>query len=92
MVFKIGRDADHSHDEDSRRISAPSTATLGDVTMNAFIEGFLRKASVKAEAQFDNIGGDMAVLRDDELDAVTGGKTLAGRAKIIDGRFEIMAR
>jgi hypothetical protein len=23
--------------------------------MNAFVEGFLRKASVKAEAQFDNI-------------------------------------
>jgi hypothetical protein len=39
-------------------------------------------------------GGDMAVLRDDELDAVTGGqvKTLGGHAKIVDGRFEIMAR
>jgi hypothetical protein len=35
--------------------------------------------------------GDMAVLRDDELDAVTGGgKTLGGHAKIVDGRFEIM--
>ena len=34
--------------------------------------------------------GDMAVLRDDELDAVTGGgKTLAGTAKIIDGRKEL---
>jgi hypothetical protein len=45
-------------------------------------------------------GGDMAVLRDDELDAVTGVqvvggqvvKTLGGHAKIVDGRFEIMAR
>ena len=34
--------------------------------------------------------GDMADLRDDELDAVTGGKTLGGHAKIVDGRFEIM--
>jgi len=39
--------------------------------------------------------GNRAVLRDDELDAVTGGqvvvgKTLAGKAKIVDGRFEIM--
>ena len=31
---------------------------------------------------------DMAVLRDDELDAITGGlgKTIGGKAKIIDGR------
>jgi hypothetical protein len=28
---------------------------LGDATMNAFVEGFLRKASVKAEVQFENI-------------------------------------
>jgi len=39
--------------------------------------------------------GNMAVLRDDELDAVTGGqvvvgKTLAGKAKIVDRLFEIM--
>jgi hypothetical protein len=37
-------------------------------------------------------GGDMAVLRDDELDAVTSGqvgKTLAGKAKIVDGRFMV---
>jgi hypothetical protein len=34
--------------------------------------------------------GDMAVLRDDELDAVTGGgKILAGKAKIVDGRHVI---
>ena len=34
--------------------------------------------------------GDMAVLRDDELDAVTGGgKILAGKAKIVDGRIEL---
>jgi hypothetical protein len=34
--------------------------------------------------------GDMAVLRDDELDAVTGGgKILAGKAKIVDGRMEL---
>ena len=33
--------------------------------------------------------GDMAVLRDDELDAITGGvgKTIGAKAKIIDGRF-----
>jgi hypothetical protein len=36
---------------------------------------------------------DMAVLRDDELDAITGGvgKTIGGKAKIIDGRFNISA-
>ena len=35
--------------------------------------------------------GDMAVLRDDELDAITGGvgKTIGGKAKIPDGRFTI---
>ena len=34
---------------------------------------------------------DVAVLRDDELDAITGGvgKTLTGKAKIVDGRFDI---
>jgi hypothetical protein len=29
------------------------------------------------------------VLRDDELDAVSGGKVLGGRAKIVDGRYQV---
>jgi hypothetical protein len=32
---------------------------------------------------------ELDTLRDDELDAVSGGKVLSGRAKIVDGRHEV---
>jgi hypothetical protein len=54
-VVQIGRDADHSRDED--RVVSPrhQMQPLGDFTMNAFVEGFLREGSDKAAAQSDTI-------------------------------------
>ena len=50
-----------------------------------------RENEIARENESPHSNGDMAVLRDDELDAVTGGvgKTLGGKAKIVDGRFSI---
>jgi hypothetical protein len=55
VVVKIGRDADHSRDED--RVVSPrhQMQPLGDFTMNAFVEGFLRDGSDRAAAQSDTI-------------------------------------
>jgi hypothetical protein len=50
-----------------------------------------RKNEIARENEAPHGNGDMAVLRDDDLDAVTGGlgKTIAATAKILDGRFRI---
>jgi hypothetical protein len=55
VVAKIGRDADHSRDEG--RVVSPrhQMQPLGDFTMNAFVEGFLREGSDKAAAQSETI-------------------------------------
>ena len=44
---------------------------------------------IAREKESPHGNGEMAVLRDDELDAVTDGKTITAKAKIIDGRFRI---
>ena len=48
-----------------------------------------RENEIAQENESLHGNGDMAVLRDDELNAVTGGvgKTIAAQAKIPDGRF-----
>jgi hypothetical protein len=50
-----------------------------------------RENEIARESEPPHGNDDMAVLRDDELDAITGGvgKTIGGKAKIIDGRFTI---
>ena len=55
VVVKIGRDADHSRDED--RVVSPrhQMQPLGEFTMNTFVEEFLREGSDKAAAQSDTI-------------------------------------
>ena len=45
---------------------------------------------IAREKESPHGNGEMAVLRDDELDAVSGvGKRITAKAKIIDGRFRI---
>ena len=48
-----------------------------------------RENEIARENEPPHGNDDMAVLRDDELDAITGGvgKTIGAKAKIIDGRF-----
>ena len=48
-----------------------------------------RKNEIAREGEPPHGNADTAVLRDDELDAITGGvgKTIGAKAKIIDGRF-----
>jgi hypothetical protein len=48
-----------------------------------------RESEIARENEPPHGNDDMAVLRDDELDAITGGvgKTIGAKAKIIDGRF-----
>jgi hypothetical protein len=48
-----------------------------------------RENEIARENKSPHGNDDMAVLRDDELDAISGGvgKTIGAKAKIIDGRF-----
>jgi hypothetical protein len=50
-----------------------------------------RENEIARENEPPHGNDDMAVLGDDELDAITGGvgKTMGGKAKIIDGRFTL---
>jgi hypothetical protein len=50
-----------------------------------------RENEIARENEPPHGNDDMAVLRDDELDAITGGvgKTIGAKAKIIHGRFSI---
>jgi hypothetical protein len=51
----------------------------------------VRENEIARENESPHGNGEMAVLRDDELDAVSGGvgKRFTAKAKIIDGRFRI---
>ena len=50
-----------------------------------------RENEIARENEPPHGNDDMAVLRDDELDTITGGvgKILGGKAKIIDGRSSV---